>query len=264
MKQKYDEASYNEIKQQYLDVYKQSEDLYKENIHIYYDYNYIFGSYFYKRYNLYYLCERFASRLNIYRDIRNNGNLINLENVEEELDNKFEELLRKVNLIKNEYDQAKIFRSIPLMKQEDLDELISTFNEITNYVHPDLRDHDEEIKVLWKRAVNAYRHNDIESLRNTRKRIDELGLELPSKRNIIIDYKKEIKRFIEKIEIITSKNIYLINSFPYNQKGLLASKELINNKIKEVEEDIKLFTRRLEYLENIIEEFLDINRNILE
>lgn len=263
MYEKYTEEIYNELKEQYLILYKQSEDLYKENIHIYYDYNYTFGMYYYKRYNLYYLIEKNAKRIEIYTDKIANGLLINSEAIENEIDEEFEELLKKVNLIKNEHEQAIIFKNIPMMEEADLKELIETFGEIIKYIHPDLRSHDDVIRKLWKKSASAYRNNDIEALRKCRTEIDALGLEIPRKEDLKIDYESRIKNFKENIEILTTKNAFLINSFPYNQKGILKSEELIINKIKAVEEDIKLFERRLANLESIFEEFLNVNQKYI-
>lgn len=263
MNEKYTEELYNELKEKYLTLYKQSEDLYKENIHIYYDYNYTFGMYYYKRYNLYYLCEKNTRKIEIYTDKITNGYEINTEVIENELDKEFEELLKKVNLIKNEYDQAIVFKNIPMMEETQLKELIETFVEITKYIHPDLRSHDDVIKKLWKKSVAAYRNNDIEDLRKCRAEIDCLGLEIPVTNNEKVDFASKIKNFKENIEILTTKNTFLINSFPYNQKEILKSKELIINKIKVVEEDIKLFERRLANLESIIEEFLNANQKYI-
>lgn len=263
MKQRYDEITYNDYKNQYLEVYKESEDLYKENIHIYYDYNFTFGMYYYKRYNLYYLCVRNSKLLDIYINLFKERKTINKDQIEKNLDNEYIELVRKVNLIKNQYDQAIVFKNIPEMLVDDLKELIDKFIDITNYIHPDLVNHDDITKKLWKDAVNAYRHNDLEGLRNCRKEIDDLGIELPNKLNLKIDYEKKIKSFKESIEILTSKNIYLKNSFPYNQKELLKSKELINKKIKEVEEDIRLFEGRLSILKEQLDDFLNTNQKYI-
>ena len=254
---------YNDLKEKYLNLYKQSEDLYKENIHIYYDYNYTFGMYYYRRYNLYYLCEKNTKKIEIYTDKLMAGVEINTEFIEKELDKEFEELLNKVNLIKNEYEQAIVFKNIPLMDEADLKELIELFIDITKYIHPDVRSHDEVIKKLWQRSVAAYRNNDIEDLKICRTEIDELGLDIPSQDDIKIDYESRINDLKENIEILTTKNTFLINSFPYNQKEILKSEELIINKIKAVEDDIKLFERRLANLEAIIEEFLNVNQKYI-
>lgn len=255
------QGTYEKLKQQYLDLYKESEDLYKENIHIYYEYIFIFGSSYHKRINLYYLCERKSKMLDILLDKLAINQEINISEIENDLDLYFSDLISKVNLLKNEFKQAKVFLNLPQMSTQDAQELVNLFKTITSYLHPSLRDHDDNLKKLWKKALNAYRNNDLKALRSCVDKICELGLELPIKKDNNIDYEKMIQKFKENIEILTSKNTYLINSFPYNQKELINSKDLIDKRLKEVEKDIELFKKRLDYLEEVIANFISSNKS---
>src|SRR5690606_17876967 len=108
-----------------------------------------------------------------------------------------------------------------------------------------------------------YRHNDLSGIRKCKRELDELGIEKPIAKEKQIDYEIMIKKYKDNIEILTSKNVYLINSFPYNQRHILKDQELISKRIKEIKEDIKLLETRLVDLRELMSEFIQTNHKYL-
>lgn len=254
---------YESLKQQYLDLYKQSELIQKENIHIYYDYSFTFGETHYRRYQLYYLCERFAKKIDIFTEKVLEESEINIPEIESSLDITFKDLKAKADLIKKEYEQALVFKSLPLMPEEDFKEMVEIFNYIIEYIHPDIAKNDKTTQKLWKKSSGAYRNSDLKLLRKCKEELIELDLDLPKKKEKNQDYSKEIIKFKNKIEILTSKNTYLINSFPYNKKELLKNKDMIAERLKEVEKDINLLEEMVVKLEFTLDEFVTSNKKYI-
>ena len=257
------ELLYKNLKQKYLEVYNESEYLYKENIHIYYDYNYIFALYFYNKYNLFYLCERLSKKIDIYFEKLDNNQVINEEEIELNLDKEFAAMIKNINLIKNEYEQSLIFRSLPMMEEADIEKMNSMFKEILERINPGLIVHDSELKKLWDKSIDSYRHNDLDSLVVCYNEMNDLDLGNVETRKVEIDYEEEIKKYRENIEVLTSKNTYLKNSFPYNQQALLKDEKKIKSKIKEIEEDIELFKKRVNNLEELLADYTNLKRDLI-
>lgn len=251
------------LKQNFLFIYKESEDLLKENVVIYNQYNLVFGKHYYRRYELYCFCERLKRKLELCQVYLNKEEEIDENQVEITLDREFEEYLKRLQLILDEYNNAVSFNNLPNLSDLEIKEIKRIYIKIAKAIHPDVNlNITEDDKKLWQKALNAYKINDLKTLKECEFYLD-IYHSLPTKEITSIDViEQEIKKYIAKIASYQSKNDYLRNSFPYDQKELLQNEIMIQVKLKEVQDDIILFTERLNHLETMLSKILPKNEYI--
>lgn len=251
------------LKQRFLRLYKENEDLLKENVVIYNQYNFVFGKYYYRRYELYCLCERLKRKLELCQAYLNKEEAIDENKVEIILDQEFEEYLKKLQLILDEYNNAVKFNKLPNLSDSEIKEIKRIYIKIAKAIHPDVNlNPTEDDRELWQKTLNAYKSNHLKTLEECEFYLDNYR-SIPNQEITSMDViEQEIKKYQEKIAAYQSKNDYLMNSFPYDQKELLQNEMMVQEKLKEVQDDIILFTERLNHLETMLKEILPKNEYI--
>jgi len=240
----------SKLKESFLDIYKIYEDLQKECVVLYNQYYFVFGEIFYKRYELYCLCERAKRKLELYYTSINRQESIDTEKVEKILDKEFVEYEEKLNNILREYNVALKFSELPRLSEEQSKELKRMYLKIAKKIHPDtVKEFTAEMKSLWIKTLEAYKHNNLEYLSECEFLLDnfqDIPAYSPSDYDIL---EKEIIKYQNKIKKYKNKNKIITSSFPYDKKETLENKELIDEKIEEVESDIVFFKDRLNKME---------------
>jgi hypothetical protein len=249
------EEELNNLKEMFLIVYKEHEDLSKECVVLYNRYNLVFGKIFYDRYLLYTEILRFKRKIELYQSYLNREEEIDKNLVEVILNSELKEYEEKLAKILEEYRLAEEFNRLPLLSKNEIYEVKRIYLKIAKRIHPDIDPNFNEIKKdLWQKTLNAYKLNDLETLRECEYILDNfLHLE-ESKENELDNLDQEIEKLKSKIEKLQNRNNYIVNTFPYDQKELLNNSTLIDEKLLEVKADIELFRENLGNLEKRLKE----------
>lgn len=246
------QAELTRLKEEFLDLFKKHEDLCKENFVIYNRYNLTFGQKFYERYLLYCENERLRRKIEMYQAYLNRGERIDKGFVETMLDAELRENELRLETLLQEYQNAQEFEKLPVLSPEEDDEIDRIYLKIAKRIHPALHpDFAETQKDLWLKATNAYGSNDLEALQACEVIVDGLGEEAPPEDDKM---DAEIENIKKKNEELKNQNLAIIRSFPYNQKELLSDSEWVQDKLDEIENDIKLFRESMEFLKGKLKE----------
>jgi len=242
------------LREEFLQLFNKYEDISKENFALFNRYNLLFGEKYYERYLLFCEAERLRRKIELYQFFINRGEEIDKGYVETVLDAEFRELEERLEVLLEENQAAREFEKLPFLTQEETRDLERIYLKIAERIHPDLTpDFDERKKELWIKTLNAYKLNDLETLKECEAQLDKC-LEGKPRRP---DYEKldeEIEAFKAKNSLLRERNRKLMQSFPYNHKNLLDDPEWIKDKLKELDRDIELFRRSLELLRERLQE----------
>lgn len=150
------------------------------------------------------------------------------------------------NLVK-EHENSKKAESIPAHEAMRIKKI---YREIAKTLHPDINpatDKDLALQDLWNRVVIAYKCNHLDEIEELQvlvtKALDERGID--TAKIVIPDIQEKILTLEEKINKI-------ITTDPYNYKFLLEDNEETEQRIKDLEDEIKQYNDYKEQLEETL------------
>ena len=160
--------------------------------------------------------------------------------VKEQMLSYYEEL---DNLVK-EHENSKKAESIPAYEAMRIKKI---YREIAKTLHPDINPataKDPALQDLWNRVVIAYKCNHLDEIEELQvlvnKALDERGIDVS--KIVIPDIQEKILTLEEKINKI-------ITTDPYNYKFLLEDNEETEQRIRDLEDEIKQYNDYKEQLE---------------
>ena len=160
--------------------------------------------------------------------------------VKEQMLSYYEEL---DNLVK-EHENSMKSRGIPAHEAMRIKKI---YREIAKTLHPDINPataKDPALQDLWNRVVIAYKCNHLDEIEELQvlvnKALDERGIDVS--KIVIPDIQEKILALEEKINKI-------ITTDPYNYKFLLEDNEETEQRIKDLEDEIKQYNDYKEQLE---------------
>ena len=128
------------------------------------------------------------------------------------------------------------------------------YRRLAKLIHPDINpetDHHEELRELWQRAVNAYNMNDVKALAELEVLVHKALSDLGSGK-----IKAEIPEIDDRIEELR-KEIELIRSTtPYTYLTLIEDGDAVEQKNKELTQELNDYKTYREQLNKVIDELL--------
>ena len=244
------------VKDYFTEIYKEYEDLLKESKHIYRQYCFLFGEIHYKKYQSYLLCLRLKRKLELYQTYVNRQEEINYQEVEAKLDEEMFEHHDKLREILIDYVDASLYFRSKRLSEEEVKELRRIYYKIAKRIHPDITgEFTEAQKDLWKKTLNAYQQNDLETIRECEFLLENLvGINRPP--STFEAMKAEITRFYNKIEEYKLKSQKIINSFPYNQGSLLNDEKYLENELNKLTAEYVAYQEKAEEYLELLEDMI--------
>lgn len=233
------------LKDFFLEIYNEYASLEKESKHIYHQYYFLFGEAIYKRYHSYVLCLRLRRKLELCRMRINRQETVDYGKIEEELDRELEEHFERLESFLKEYiDSKQYFLGTPVT-DENVREIRRIFYKIAKRIHPDLAgEFTEAKKDIWEKVQDAYKRNDLEAMAEYEYIVDNLFIE-----DAEIDVKhltEEIDKLERIIEEYKQKSKNIIESFPYNLKGLLHDDYYVKSELEKLTAEGLAYRKRAE------------------
>ncbi len=186
-----------------------------------------------------------------YQAAANRGSTVKLNELDDYLRETMEVYEQHLKEMLNDYEAC---RNAKPVSEHTVVEVKVIYRKIAKLIHPDMHPDMEEEEIfdeLWSDTVDAYTRNDLEMLREVevlvQKALQERGEEVPE--IIIPDIVERIAKVQEDIERITGTDPYLYIS-------LLADPSAVEEKKRELREEIDEYREYEEQLEQILQEFL--------
>ena len=179
----------------------------------------------------------------------NRQETIEIEKVEKQLDDEFQEWYEKIDeqYQKVQEAQSRIER---LMSDEENEEFKKLYRQLVFKLHPDLNpNQSKDEKNLWNRVQLAYQGGDLEEMRSLMIILEAQDgtVELPSSKNILEKRKTKLTGQIQKI---INKLSGMENEFPFNMADKLADKDWVSAKLEEISAQLRRWEdKRKEYNE---------------
>lgn len=223
------------------------------------DYLIKFGFLEYKVYTLEVELSRIKRKITMVQQRINHEKEINLEEIENQLNDEFEEFEERIQIQMDELNDAIALNNFKgLLTSEELKELKNLYKQIIKKLHPDLnKDLSEAEKLLFLNSVNAFKRGDLEILRGIALILSEENEDFKEYSNID-SIKKEIIELNHQIDRVSNNIAKIKGEYPYNKLDLLNDPEkseeyilTLNDIIESKKELIKKFNLRCdELLEN--------------
>lgn len=160
---------------------------------------------------------------------RYNNEKIYAKDLDEYIDAEIMEYQRKLDeLIAYNKEVKKSYKTITF---DDVQKIKKIYYKIAHMVHPDLHPEyteDETIMDLWYKAVNAFKSNDLNTIREVYDKV----LLTTSRKDI------EIEDVEKKIDAITKEILEIKGDVPYTYKSILNDDEELNKKHQELQKEI--------------------------
>lgn len=198
-----------------------------------------FGLYEYKLYKLELEIDKLKRKIQLIRIEINHGNEIDLDKIDMQLNEEFEEYEKQVQAQIDEINNLEE-NGVEKLSPEDSRKLKKLYRKLIKRLHPDLHPNQTFFELnLFYRAVHCFENGDLKGLESVATLIPDEGVEEVSE----IDHLKElIREFEERI----SK---LKDDYPYNKREMLEDKAACNEYVSmllELIDDRKEDVRNLE------------------
>ena len=179
----------------------------------------------------------------------NRQETIEIEKVEKQLDDEFQEWYEKID---DQYQKVKEAQSRieGLMSDEENEEFKKLYRQLVFKLHPDINpQQSKDEKNLWNRVQLAYQGGDLEEMRSLMIILEAQDgtVELPSSKDIL---EKRKTKLTEQIQKIINKLSAMENEFPFTMADKLADKEWVRAKLEEISAQLRRWEdKRIEYNE---------------
>lgn len=245
------------LNKKYIEVFAEKEELLnKEKISLEAKYLSLFGALLKKKIELNIDFRTLKYRLNLIMTYINKDEEVNEKEIEKTLKEKLKEYYKELRSFEYKMAYAKELMKSPLVTEEDLKEIKSIFRKLAKKLHPDLvGEQSGEEKLLWEKTLLAYENNDLLTLKII---VDIVLNELELKDDIHVkDIDKRIEEISEKISKLKQIIEDVQNDFPFDIREELNDTDFINEKKREIGDEIKELKEKIEVLNNKIESILE-------
>lgn len=178
---------------------------------------------------------------------------IDLNVIDKKLDVEFKEYKEKINEKLNSVNNALERKGSKALNEEEVKELKKLYRLIVKSLHPDLnKDVTEEELRLLDNAIEAYKNSDIKTLKLISLMISKK--EYNYNDSTLDELDNEIKYLKESIEDIKKDMEIIKNTFPYNVRDIIKSKEKLDELIEDINNSIVIYEDNISILKNRLKE----------
>jgi hypothetical protein len=200
---------------------------------------------------------RSKRKIDIIQAFLNREQSYNIVEIEKQLDNEYQEYIKKLLEKQKEIENARLKNSNygePL-SDEETSELKKLYTLIVKKLHPDINPNTtEEQHGQFVDAVNAYKNANLPELR-----VIYLLLEKTS----VKETKNTVDKLMEKKELLLNEKDYLLNeiqkikeTFPYSVKDLLQDEAKLQEKIDALSNQLTEYQEQYDNIEKRLETML--------
>ena len=185
----------------------------------------------------------------------NRQETIEIEKVEKQLDDEFQEWYEKIDEQYQKVQEAQS-RIEGLMSDEENEEFKKLYRQLVFKLHPDLNpNQSKDEKNLWNRVQLAYQGGDLEEMRSLMIILEAQDgtVELPSSKDILEKMKTKLT---EQIQKIINKLSEMGNEFPFNMADKLADKDWVLAKLEETDLQIRHWGDKCEEYDELLKMML--------
>ena len=200
---------------------------------------------------------RIKREIEIIQFFLNREQSYNIIEIEEQLDNEYQEYTEKLLEKQKEIENARLISSNygRSLTDEETAELKKLYTQIVKKLHPDINpDTTEEQHNSFIDAVNAYKKADLSELKMIYLLLEKTS-DSETESSMEKLYKRKESLLYEKDYLLNEVN-KIKEEFPYNIRDLLQSEIKLQQKIDEMSQLLSESQEQCIYMENCLEEIL--------
>ncbi|MGI6721866.1 MAG: hypothetical protein ACOX4I_04865 [Anaerovoracaceae bacterium] len=179
---------------------------------------------------------RLARKIELMQAMINRQEKISMPLIEQILNKEFSEFEYVMSAHVSMLDEAMMRNNSESLSAEEVSELKSSYRKIVKALHPDLHPEVTEAQLrMFRLAVEAYEKGDMQTMRTIKEAIVDSSVEI-SGGDGIETLKKEKERLSKMLDEVKKEIKEIVESFPYNVKGIVESEFLTEMEISEYED----------------------------
>ena len=219
-------------------------------------YMFTLGSLEYKAFELNCMMLRLKRKIELIQAKKNRQEKVSIYAIDKLLDEEFAKYQEKLNEQIDKMNIALKRGKGEFLTAEETKELKTLYRKVIKALHPDIHHDISEAQIkLFQNAVDAYENGDLNVLRIIKEMVVEPVLSDSSKKGLSV-FMKEKKRLLKMLELVKEQITEIKESYPYNLKPIVQSKELAAEKKANLEDTVLKFQEIIENYKNRIEEML--------
>lgn len=181
----------------------------------------------------------------------NRGNVINQEEFNAYIAEQMADYYKQIEQMVADNEAVK---KVTVSPEATVRKVKQLYRKIAKLIHPDINPktkEDETLSELWNRVTLAYQMNNLEDLEElevlTIKALEQIGFDT-------IDI--EIPNIEEKIATVEARIDEIVTTDPYQYKYLLEDLTLVNEKKRNLQDELKEYQEYHEELEKVLDQLL--------
>ena len=194
--------------------------------------------------------QRMRREFSIRQAAASHGVILDDDEVEEQLAEEFQQFREQVEQLHSKLRQAQDFLGGKKLTVAEVKEIKRIFRELAKRLHPDLNaDLPPIAEELWRRAMDAYKANDLQELRLVEDMAEEIlaGQRASTKTMDPLEVlQQRIVKLEGKIADLKERIAAIQTQFPFTEKELLANPEAVSERRRLLDQQIGDLLARLE------------------
>lgn len=164
----------------------------------------------------------------------NRQEVVNIIEIEIKLNVEFEEYQERLNQKLDEINEALERNNLGTLSADETQEIRKLYRQIVKRLHPDMNPNvSDRERELFTKAVDAYKSGDLETLRSISLLVTEIS-DNEETTDSMNDLKSKIEKMKKLITGVLNEIERIKQSFPYNQKELLADPARVEERRNEI------------------------------
>lgn len=216
----------------------------KEALHYEAEYTRFFGSLILRLFKLKIECIKIKKSIEYCERILNRGQTVNPKMLQDFLEHEMTAFNQQLEHLKQ---KNKIARNAKVITEFDLIQIKRIYHKLTKNLHPDINPafaHSKKLKELWIRICSAYKANDLPLLQELEVLVNKATENGGNMDFAIPDIANRLKAVKEEIQEIEKTD-------PYQYKFILNNPDIVKQKKKNLQEEIKNFKIHKKELEDL-------------